>query len=94
MSNKHGAGKGVTLFFYNLIGAVAVLFLLWLVIVYPSLDCHAFLCGLDEIITWMLLSLLILIIWPLILISTVKRKWPIQEEAKRKNTDDILDEEI
>jgi hypothetical protein len=37
-AHKYGASKGLGYFFMHLLSAVLVVFVLWLTIVYPSLD--------------------------------------------------------
>lgn len=91
--HSFGGSKGVTLFIINLISAIAAVSLLWVVIVYPSLGCHGFLCGLQEMISWILLSAIMMIIWPLILMATFKKKWPNQVRSSRQS-DELLDDEL
>ncbi|MCB9223326.1 MAG: hypothetical protein H6582_04030 [Crocinitomicaceae bacterium] len=75
----------------HLFSAIAVIFVLWLIIVMPSLDCHGFLCGLGEVVIWLLCSTLIALIWPLILLVVLKRKY-LKEEKVVVTNDELLDD--
>ena len=88
---KYAESKGVGYFFMHLFSAIAVVFVLWLLIVYPVLDCSGFLCGLGEIIMWILTSTLIMLVWPLILLIVIKRKYA-NEVKMIKSNEDILDD--
>jgi hypothetical protein len=92
-AHKLGSSAGVGYFLMHLLSSIAVVFVLWLLIVYPVLDCRGFLCGLGETIMWVLSSVLILLIWPLILLIVLKRKYA-NEPQPLKTNDELLDDDI
>ena len=91
---KNAADKGVVIFILNLLIAIGVIFVLWLIIVYPILDCKGFLCGLGEYILWFLSSLLMMLIWPLILIVYFNRRNTTVPTKKTRQNEELLDNEM
>lgn len=88
---QSGRSKGVTMYLLHLVGAVATVFGLWLIIVYPHLHCHGFLCGLEYVILWLILSMIVLLVWPLVVLAIFKKKWPEIGKVEKKN-EEILDD--
>ena len=91
---KQGGSSGITYYFFHLIGAITAVAVLWFIIVQPQLDCTGFLCGLEYLITWMIVCMVVLIVWPLILINLLNRKYGPIQKPNKKNNENILDEEI
>lgn len=90
---KQGGSSGLTYFFFHLIGAIALVALLWFIIVQPQLECQGFLCGIEYLIAWMIISIVVLIVWPLVLIVLLNKKYGSIKKMKNKN-ENILDDEI
>ncbi|MBD3639199.1 MAG: hypothetical protein HUJ25_17720 [Crocinitomicaceae bacterium] len=88
-----GSSKGLTLFFFHLIGALASVFLLWLLLVYPEQTCNGNLCLLEYLVYWFISSMIIMLVWPLILIAVFKRKWSKKVKIPKRN-DEILDGDL
>lgn len=81
--------RGVRYFFVALlimciIGALAFVF-----VVVPSFDCTGFLCGLEEIFIFLGICLVLLVVFPLILLTKVAAS--LRKEKKINN--DLLDSE-
>ena len=93
-ANVQGELHGIVIFFFHMIAAVATVGLLWLLLVYPYTDCTERLCGFEAMVMWMVISLIILIVWPLVLIALINKKFPRPEPIKKKTNDNILDEEV
>ena len=68
---------------------VAAVVIFWIAIVYPVLDCSGFLCGLDEIILFLLLSVTTLLVWGGILFIYGRRNF--MDIGKSAN-DELLDD--
>ena len=78
----------------HFLSAIAVVFVLWLLIVYPTLDCSGFLCGLGEVVMWILISVVLMLVWPLILLVILKRKFKDEVVSLKKDSDELLDNDI
>lgn len=86
-----GGSKGVQLFFFHLILCAATIFTLWAVILYPVLDCREFLCGLGELLLFLLLSAVVALGWGIYLFVSGKK----YADASRTNSSaQILDENL
>ena len=90
MAHKRAGSKGVTNFFVHLILAATTVFVMWMIIVYPVLYCSGFLCGLGEVILWIILSGITLLLWPLILLPIFKRKYG--EIEQQKSNEELIDD--
>ena len=90
-ANLQGEFSGIVLFFFHLIGAVATVSLLWLIMVYPYADCKEPLCGFEYVLMWMISSLIILVVWPLVLVAILNKKFPKFQKIKT-SSEHILDD--
>ena len=90
---NQGSSAGLTLYFLHLIAAVATCGFFWLVIVYPQLECKGFLCGLEYILGWLILCIIILYVWPLIIVSLLNKKYPKSKQPRKQN-DNVLDDQL
>lgn len=89
---EKGGSKLLTTYFFNLGGAIAAVFLLWFFIVYPVLNCSGFLCGLGEIIMWILSSCVLMLVWPLVLIVRYKRGMPeASKSVIKRQSEELID---
>lgn len=86
---KTGIPKKLVHFFINVGAASITIFLLWLGLVYPVLDCAGFLCGLGELILWIVSSGIILLVWPLVLLVLYRNKG---EKPVKRSNDELLDD--
>lgn len=84
---QKGAANGLKFFFINLGLCIALIGLLFLIIVVPSLNCSGFLCGLGEILIFLLISGLVFLVWPLILIPVVKNRFQNNRSTSFKDAD-------
>ena len=89
-----GQSTGLTYYFLHLIGSIAAVGVLWLIMVSPNLDCSGFLCGLEYAIMWMLGSIVILIVWPIVLAAYLNKKYPGTTVKVKKRNENILDDEV
>lgn len=81
-------------YFVNLFASFAGIFILWLIIVYPTLDCEGMLCGLAEAVIWFFSSLLLFLVWPIVLILYFNKKYANKRKKRSSRKDDILDTDI
>ena len=81
---------GVRYFFLALLIMLIIDALAFVFIVVPSLDCTGFLCGLEEIFIFMAICALLLLIFPLILLT--KGLSSLRKNQKIIN-DELLDSE-
>ncbi len=87
-------GKAKLSFWVNLLCVFAAITLLWMVIVMPTRGCVGFLCGLDEFILFILLSIATSIAWPIVLIFYANKKYPNKGRVTRAEEEAILDKEF
>ena len=85
--------EGVLKYFVQLILSFVCVFVLWLIIVYPTQGCSGLLCGLGEVVIWLLSSGVLLLLWPLFFTLYISRNWPAGEVKVRKN-EELLDNEF
>jgi ethanolamine transporter EutH len=90
-SYQHLSFRGFLFYLIHLGLALGLIAILWVFLVYPTLDCIGRLCGLENVILWGIIGSIIMIVWPLILLSFYKRK-STTELKKTKNQEDVLDD--
>lgn len=81
--------KGVRYFFMALLFMIILGVIAFVLVVAPSLDCTGFLCGIEEIFIFFGICLVLLVIFPLILLTKVVTS--LRKEKKFNN--DLLDSE-
>lgn len=89
--HKYGKKQGVVFMFKHLGICTALGVVLFFVIVYPTINCTGWLCGLGEILIFLGINLLTFLIWPIILLIVASRKYRSTYRAKENETiDDFL----
>lgn len=85
MLNKHQGKKGAKRFFSFLVGTIIIEVILFITILIPSFDCKGWLCGLYELLIFLIVTGLLLFILPIVMmIMAVSTK-------KRKETPEVID---
>jgi hypothetical protein len=82
IAHQRGAKRGLKFYFINLAGCIVLIGLLFLFIVVPSLHCNGLLCGIGELIIFLLASGIAFLIWPLILIPVIKNKFETKDQNR------------
>lgn len=90
-ANKLAGQRGVKYVLMHFLFAILSIVFLWVIIVVPSLDCTGFLCGLGAFIMFFIIGTIVILVWPLLLIVTLKSKFANSELTKTKEDDDLLD---
>jgi len=91
-SSKHYGASGRRSFVISLVIFLAVIGILYVVIVVPTLGCNGFLCGLGEILLFIGLTGLIFVIWPILFLAYVRAV--LKKTAVDVKNEDIIDSEI
>jgi len=91
--HKYGDTKGVQQFFLYLGLVILIGGLLFLIIMVPVIDCSGFLCGLEELLMWVLGCLIMLLVMPIIMLTALVSKLKKSNTNLLKgNQEEIIDE--
>lgn len=90
---SQGQTNGLVLYLFNLIGAIGLVAILWLLLVLPYTDCTEWQCGFQALLLWIILCIVVMVIWPLIVITVINRRFPKPEKIRKVN-EQILDDSV
>ena len=65
--------KDISFFIFHLAGCLASIFVLWLIMVYPS-ECSGLFCEVAMFLVWLALGSIIFLAWPLVLFAVFKNR--------------------
>ncbi len=89
-AHKMAKEKGVIYILKHFLFAALSIVFLWIVIVVPTLDCSGFLCGLGAFILFFVIGTIVILLWPLILLGTLKSKYS-DISVNISDDDELLD---
>ncbi len=86
------ARGGILLKFFGQVAlCVVLIFIYWIFIVLPVLGCRGFLCGLDEILLFVLLSGVTILLWGIILLVYSNNHYSKKKLSTKKIETEVLD---
>lgn len=77
--------KEAVYFVFHFLGCLAVIFISWLILVYPS-DCSGLFCEIAVFLVWGAFCSILILVWPIILIVMHKKK-----SSGNKSNENLID---
>jgi predicted small integral membrane protein len=87
--HKYGKAKGVKQFFLMLGIFLFITAILFLTIYAPQIDCSGFLCGLEELLIFLLATYVVMLIMPILMLTVMLSK--LKKGVVRKTDDNLID---